>query len=130
MLNKFVCFLNFLSDVPNRSTGLQIELWERGQFWDRLLGLCHITLNNNNNNDSINLKLDTKNNNITEQWINLDSELILNRQGQVARTCNPTKHSILIRTYIELPSDLTEEESKELAEKIEILRQILEKEVK
>lgn len=54
---------------------------------------------------------------------------MLNRQGQVARTCHPTGHSILIRTYIELPSDLTEEESKELTEKLEILHDILDKEV-
>ncbi|CAF2520380.1 unnamed protein product [Rotaria sp. Silwood2] len=80
----------FYFDVPDRSTGLQIELWERGQFRDKLLGLCHI--------------------------------------GQVARTCNPTKHSIFIRTYVELPSDLTEEESRELTEKLEILREILDKE--
>ena len=53
----------------------------------------------------------------------------MNRQGQVARTCHPTGHSILIRTYIELPSDLTEEESKELSEKLEILHDILDKEV-
>jgi divalent metal cation (Fe/Co/Zn/Cd) transporter len=47
----------------------------------------------------------------------------------VARTCHPTGHSILIRTYIELPSDLTEEESKELTEKLEILHDILDKDV-
>ncbi|CAF4032363.1 unnamed protein product, partial [Rotaria sp. Silwood2] len=109
-------------DVPDRSTGLQIELWERGQFRDKLLGLCHIGLNRNDNQDITNI------NGVNERWIILDSELILNRQGQVARTCNPTKHSIFIRTYVELPSDLTEEESRELTEKLEILREILDKE--
>ena len=64
-----------------------------------------------------------------ERWIVLDSELVLNDQGQVTDTCNSTGHSILIRSYIELPSDLTEEESKELTEKLEILREILDKEV-
>jgi hypothetical protein len=65
-----------------------------------------------------------------ERWITLDAELILNRQGQVARTCHPTGHSILIRTYVELPSDLTEEESRELNEKLDILHDILDKEVR
>jgi hypothetical protein len=60
----------------------------------------------------------------------LDAELILNRQGQIARTCNPTGHSLLVRTYVELPSDLTEEESRELTEKLEFLHEILDKEVK
>ncbi|CAF0933777.1 unnamed protein product [Rotaria sordida] len=118
----------FYFDVPDRSTGLLIELWERGQFRDKLLGLCHIGLDRNDNQDIINMKSDTNINVGNERWLILDSELILNRQGQVARTCNPTKHSILIRTYIELPSDLTEEESKELTEKLEILREILDKE--
>ncbi|CAF1594086.1 unnamed protein product, partial [Adineta steineri] len=63
-----------------------------------------------------------------ERWISLDAELLLNRQGQVTRTCHPTGHSILIRTYVELPSDLTDEESKELSEKLEILYGILDKE--
>ncbi|CAF1268618.1 unnamed protein product [Rotaria sp. Silwood1] len=112
----------FYFDVPDRSTGLQIELWERGQFRDKLLGLCHIGLDRNDNQDITNI------NDGNERWIILDSELILNRQGQVARTCNPTKHSILIRTYVELPSDLTEEESRDLTEKLEILREILDKE--
>lgn len=67
--------------------------------------------------------------NAHERWITLDAELILNRQGQVARTCHPTGHLLLIRTYVELPSDLTEEESKEITEKLEILHDILDKEV-
>jgi hypothetical protein len=60
-------------------------------------------------------------NGFNQRRIILDSELILNNQGQISRTCNPTGHSLLICTYIELPFDLTEEESKELAEKLEIL---------
>jgi len=60
-------------------------------------------------------------NGFNQRRIILDSELILNNQGQISRTCNPKGHSLLICTYIELPSDLTEEESKELAEKLEIL---------
>ncbi|CAF1500177.1 unnamed protein product [Rotaria magnacalcarata] len=118
----------FYFDVPDRSTGLQIELWERGPFRDKLLGLCHISLNRNDNLDIINIKSNENIINGNERWINLDSESILNRQGQVTRTCNPTKHSLLIHTYVELPSDLTEEESKELTEKLEILREILDKE--
>ena len=105
--------------------GLQIELWEHGQIWDKLLGLCHIGLDRNNNENGINANI----NGGYDRWIILDSELILNRQGQVARTCNPTKHSLLIRTYVEYPSDLTEEESRELTEKLEILHEILDKEV-
>ena len=100
---------------------MQIELWERGQFRDKLLGLCHVHVNRNDNQD---IK-----NNVNERWIVLDSELILNHQGQVTKTCNPTGHSILIRTYIELPFDLTEEESKELTEKLKILHEILDKKV-
>ena len=111
------------SDLPNRSTGLQIELWERGQLWDKLLGLCHLRLDHNDEQLYADLS------SARERWITLDAELILNRQGQVARTCHPTGHSILIRTYVELPSDLTEEESKEITEKLEILNDILDKEV-
>jgi hypothetical protein len=118
-----------LSDVPDRSAGLQIELWERGQFWDKLLGLCHIRLDRHDEHGEINSLLNTGLSGAHERWIILDAELMLNRQGQVARTCHPTAHSILIRTYIELPSDLTEEESKELTEKLEILHDILDKEV-
>jgi len=118
----------FYFDVPDRSAGLQIELWERGQFWDKLLGLCHIRLDRNDEHGEINSLLNTGLSGAHERWIILDAELILNRQGQVARTCHPTGHSILIRTYIELPSDLTEEESKELTEKLEILHDILDKE--
>ncbi len=118
-----------LSDVPDRSAGLQIELWERGQFWDKLLGLCHIRLDRNDEHGELNSLLNTNSSATQERWIILDAELILNRQGQVARTCHPTGHSILIRTYVELPADLTEEESKELTEKLEILHDILDKEV-
>jgi hypothetical protein len=118
-----------ISDVPDRSAGLQIELWERGQFWDKLLGLCHIRLDRNDEQGEINSLLNTGLSGAHERWIILDAELILNRQGQVVQTCHPTGHSILIRTYIELPSDLTEEESKELTEKLEILHDILDKEV-
>ena len=82
--------------------------------------MCHIRLD-----QSTNIGLSSAH----ERWIVLDAELILNRQGQVARTCHPTGHSIFIRTYVELPSDLTEEESKELTEKLEILHEILDKEV-
>ncbi|CAF3806755.1 unnamed protein product [Adineta steineri] len=112
----------FYFDVPDRSAGLQIELWERGQFWDKLLGLYHIRLDRNDE------QLNTDLSSAHERWITLDAELILNRQGQVTRTCHPTGHSILIRTYVELPSDLTDEESKELSEKLEILYGILDKE--
>ncbi|UJR23960.1 hypothetical protein I4U23_026927 [Adineta vaga] len=112
----------FYFDVPDRSAGLQIELWERGQFWDKLLGLHHIHLDRND--EQINADLS----NAQDRWITLDAELILNRQGQVTRTCHPTGHALFIRTYVELPSDLTEEESKELSEKLEILHEILDKE--
>ncbi|CAF1015627.1 unnamed protein product [Rotaria sordida] len=112
----------FYFDIPDRSAGLQIELWERGQFWDKLLGLCHLRL------DHYDEQLNAGLSNVYERWITLDAELILNRQGQVARTCHPTGHSILICTHVELPSDLTEEESKEITEKIEILNDILDKE--
>lgn len=122
-----VCF--FFSDVPDRSAGLQIELWERGQFWDKLLGLCHIRLDRNDEQGELNSLLTSGSSSAHERWIVLDAELMLNRQGQVARTCHPTGHSILIRTFIEFPSDLTEEESKELTEKLEILHGILDKEV-
>ncbi len=98
-------------------------MWERDQLWDKLLGLCHLRLDRNDE------QMYTDFSNSRERWITLDAELILNRQGQVARTCHPTGHSILIRTYIELPSDLTEEESKEITEKLEILHDILCKEV-
>ncbi|CAF4288827.1 unnamed protein product, partial [Rotaria sp. Silwood2] len=109
-------------DIPDSSTGLQIELWERGQFWDKLLGLCHLRL------DHYDEQLNAGLSGVYERWITLDAELILNRQGQVARTCHPTGHSILICTHVELPSDLTEEESKEISEKLEILHDILDKE--
>lgn len=109
--------------MPDRSAGLQIELWERGQFWDKLLGLYHMRLDRND--EQLNADLSTAH----ERWINLDAELILNRQGQVSRTCRPTGHALCIRTYVELPSDLTEEESKDLSEKLELLNQILDKEV-
>jgi len=56
-----------------------------------------------------------------ERWRILDSELILNCQGQVTGACNTTEHSILIRNYVELPFDLTE--------KVEILHEIVDKEV-
>ncbi|CAF1683870.1 unnamed protein product, partial [Adineta ricciae] len=112
----------FYFDVPDRSAGLQIELWERGQFWDKLLGLCHIHLDRNDEH------INTDFANAQDRWTTLDAELILNRQGQVTRTCHPTGHALLIRTYVELPSDLTEEESKELSEKLEILHEILDKE--
>lgn len=92
-------------------------------MWDKLLGLCHLRLDCNDE------QLYTDLTSAHERWITLDAELILNRQGQVARTCHPTGHSILIRTYVELPSDLTEEESKEITEKLEILNDILDKEV-
>ncbi|CAF3441301.1 unnamed protein product [Rotaria sp. Silwood1] len=112
----------FAIKITDRSAGLQIELWERGQFWDKLLGLCHLRL------DQYDEQLNTGLSGVNERWITLDAELILNRQGQVARTCHPTGHSILICTHIELPSDLTEEESKEIGEKLEILHDILDKE--
>ena len=51
-----VLFILFISDVPDRSTGLQIELWERGQFWDKLLGLCHIHFDRNDDQDVTNIK--------------------------------------------------------------------------
>ena len=120
----------FESDIPDRSTRLQIELWERGQFWDKLLGLCHLPLDGKDDQIRTNRLSDSNRNVGNERWIILDSELILNQQGQVARTCHPTKHSILIRTYVELPAGLTEEESRELTERLEILREILDKEVK
>ncbi|CAF4969747.1 unnamed protein product, partial [Rotaria sp. Silwood1] len=78
--------------------------------------------------DQYDEQLNTGLSGVNERWITLDAELILNRQGQVARTCHPTGHSILICTHIELPSDLTEEESKEIGEKLEILHDILDKE--
>ncbi len=84
-------------------------------------------MNNNDDEDVFNAK--TNENNVNERWIHLDSEVILNYQGQVSRTCNPTGHSLLIRTYIELPSDLTEEESRELTEKLELLHEIVNKKV-
>jgi len=77
--------------------------------------------------DIINRK--TNLNCFNERWISLDSELILNDQGQICQTCNPTGHSLLICTFIEFPSDLTEEESQELTEKLEILHEILDKKV-
>ncbi len=94
---------------------------------DKLLGLCYIHLNNNDDEDVFNTK--TNLNNVNERWINLDSEVILNYQGQISQTCNPTGHSLLFCTYIELPSDLTEEESRELTEKLEFLHEILDKKV-
>lgn len=122
--NIFCC-----SDVPDRSSGLQIELWERGQFWDKRLGLYHIRLDVNDEEDQRKSILNPDGTGPYERWITLDSEAIPNRQGQVTRTCHPTGHSLLIRTYVELPSDLTEEESQELTEKLEILHNILGKEV-
>jgi hypothetical protein len=116
--------------VPDRSAGLQIELWERGQLWDKRLGLCHIRLDRTDEHGENNSKLNTDANGAYERWITLDAELITNQQGQVVRKCQPTGHSILIGTYVELPSDLTEEESKELTEKLEILHDILDKEVR
>ncbi|CAF3469852.1 unnamed protein product [Rotaria socialis] len=113
----------FYFDIPDCSAGLQIELWERGQLWDKLLGLSHLRLDRYDN-QLINTGLSSAH----ERWLTLDAELILNRQGQIARTCHPTGHSLLIRTYVELPSDLTEEESKEITEKLEILHDILDKE--
>lgn len=117
------------SDVPDRSAGLQIELWERGQFWDKRLGLCQIRLDSNNDQDQAKSILNPDGTGAFERWITLDSELIPHRQGQFNRTCHPTGHSLLIRTYVELPSDLTDEESKELTEKLEILHEILDKQV-
>jgi len=111
----------FFSDVPDHSTGLEIELWECGQFWDKLLGLSHICLDRDDDEDVENIKT-----NVNERWIILDSELILNDQGQVS---NPTGHSLLIHIYIEFPLDLTDEESRELTEKLEILHEILDKKV-
>ena len=82
-------------------------------MWDKLLGLCLIKLDGREEEED------------EERWLTLDAELILNRQGQVTRTCQPTSHSILIRIHVELPSDLSEQESKELTEKLELLHQIL-----
>ncbi len=101
--------------------GFQVELWERGQFWDKLLGLCYISLNCNEN--LINTKKDF------ERWIILDSEFILNDKGKVCQTFNPTEHSLLIRTYMEFPSHLSDEESKQLNEKLQILHEILDQKV-
>jgi len=112
---------SFQSEVSDHLTSLQIELWERGEFQDKLLGLCHIKIDRNDDQKIIN------NNN--ERWINLDSQLILNNQEQQSQSCHSTEHSILIRTYIEYPFDLTEEESKDLSEKLEILHEILDKKV-
>ena len=113
------------SDVPDRSSGLQVELWERGQLWDKLLGLCLIRLDTRERRGGGGDDDEEEEEEAEERWLTLDAELILNRQGQVTRTCQPTSHSILIRTHVELPSDLSEQESKELTEKLELLHQIL-----
>lgn len=119
------------SDVPDRSVGLQVELWERGQFWDKRLGLCHLRFDRSDEQQEDNHSIFNPDGTgaAYERWITLDAELISNRQRQVTRTCQPTGHSICLRTYVEFPSDLTEEESKELTEKLEILHEILDKEV-
>jgi hypothetical protein len=88
--------------------------------------LCHIHVDRYDDQDVTNPGINKSN----ERWIVLDSDLISNRQGQVTETCNSTGHSILICTHIELPSYLTEEESKELTAKLEILHEILDKEVR
>ncbi len=98
--------------------GIQIELWERSQIMDKLLGLCYIFYDDKENENKFH-----------ERRIILDSELVLNKQGKICRTCKPTEHSLLICTYIQLPSNLPEEESKELTKKFEILHEILDKKV-
>jgi hypothetical protein len=87
--------------------------------------LCHIHLDRKDDQYITNTKIDSG----CKRWIILDSELILNCQGQVTGAYNTTRHSILIRNYVELSFDLTEEESSELTEKVEILLEILDKEV-
>lgn len=113
--NKFISIsISMLkSDVPDRSAGLQIELWERGQFWDKRLGFCHLRLDGKNDQYE----------NGDERWIDLQLEKNSQRSSQ------NLPHRIFLRTFIEFPSDLTEEESKELTEKLQILHEILDKEV-
>lgn len=96
-------------------------MWDRAEHWDKLLGLYHIRLDHfNEENDKL----------IDERWIRLDSELIFNRQGQIARTCQPTEHLILIRTSIEFPKDLSEDQSKEFYDKFDFLHEILHQQVR
>ncbi|CAF0769058.1 unnamed protein product, partial [Didymodactylos carnosus] len=108
----------FYFDVNDMVLGLQVELWDRGKFWDKLLGLYYVKLN----------EIATSSQNADERWIVLDGELVLSKNGQITGTCNPTEHRLLLRFFVELPADLTEEESKDLQQKLEYLNEILDKE--
>jgi len=111
----------FYFDIPYRSSSLQIELWERGQFWDKRLGLTQIRFDDP--------QFDNYSTNFVERWIDLDVDsTTTNRIERNFPSSNENSTKILIRTYVEFPSDLTEEESKELTEKLEILHEILDKE--
>lgn len=58
-----------------------------------------------------------------ERWISLNSKLIMNDKDIV------DKHLLLIRTSIEYPCDLTEQESKELTDNLPIFTAILNEKV-
>lgn len=108
MMTNSVNSSSTISMVNNsgfNSSGLVIELWNRGMSWDKLLGLYWISLNqlltNNNTNNNNNDRHDISTNISQSLCLTLDSELLIKDNLNIIGTKNPTNHVIYIDLRIE-----------------------------
>jgi hypothetical protein len=83
---------SLLSETNNVDTGLVVEVWCQGVFWDKALGFVYIRLDH----------ISYNNLNTNEKWYSIDTDVIL-LDGEVSGTSNETGHVILLDCRWELP---------------------------
>lgn len=100
---------DFLFETNTLDTGMVVELWNKGLFWDKLIGCHWMPLN------IISISTDAG----QGTWLPLDAEFIVEK-GEICGTHTATDHSILIEAHFEPPFEYTIEDVSEFSRNLEL----------